>query len=128
GMGMTVGHPGSRSITRCRCCARRVRGMDKTQQTARIVVVTGASAGVGRASAIEFARHGWRVALLARGREGLDGAKAEVEAAGGEAMVIEVDVADHRQVEAAADQVEREWGTIDVWVNNAMATIFADFM
>ena len=102
--------------------------MDRTQPTTRIAVVTGASAGVGRASAIEFARHGWRVALLARGRDGLEGAKAEVEAAGGEAMIIEVDVADHQQVDAAADQVEREWGAIDVWVNNAMATIFADFM
>lgn len=94
----------------------------------RVVVVTGASAGVGRATAIEFARHGWRVALLARGGDGLEGARHDVERAGSEALVIPTDVADHAQVEAAADQVEREWGAIDVWVNNAMATIFAEFL
>jgi NAD(P)-dependent dehydrogenase (short-subunit alcohol dehydrogenase family) len=90
----------------------------------RIVVITGASAGIGRATAIEFARHGWRVALLARGIDGLHGAQREVEAAGGQAMVIPTDVADYAQVEAAAERVEREWGAIDVWINNAMATIF----
>lgn len=94
----------------------------------RVVVVTGASAGVGRATAIEFARHGWRVALLARGGDGLEGARHDVERAGSEALVIPTDVADHTQVEAAADQVEREWGAIDAWVNNAMATIFAEFL
>lgn len=94
----------------------------------RVVVVTGASAGVGRATAIEFARHGWRVALLARGGDGLEGARHDVERAGSEALVIPTDVADHAQVEAAADQVEREWGAIDAWVNNAMATIFAEFL
>jgi NAD(P)-dependent dehydrogenase (short-subunit alcohol dehydrogenase family) len=94
----------------------------------RIVVVTGASAGVGRASAIEFARHGWRVALLARGADGLEGARRDVEAAGGQAMTIAVDVADHAQVEAAAERVEREWGPIDVWINDAMATIFCEFI
>ena len=94
----------------------------------RVVVVTGASAGIGRATAIEFARHGWRVALLARGQDGLEGARADVELAGGEALVIPTDVADHAQVEAAAERVEREWGPIDAWVNNAMATIFAEFL
>lgn len=89
-----------------------------------IVVVTGASAGIGRATAIEFARHGWRVAMLARGADGLDGARREVEQAGGEAMTLVVDVADAAQVEAAAARVERDWGPIAVWVNNAMATIF----
>ena len=87
-----------------------------------IVVVTGASAGVGRAIACEFARHGWRVALLARSR---DGARADVERLGGAALVLPVDVADARQVEAAAERVEAEWGPIDVWVNDAMATIFS---
>ena len=94
----------------------------------RVVVVTGASAGIGRATAIEFARHGWRVALLARGQDGLEGARADVEQAGGEALVIPTDVADQAQVEAAAERVEREWGPIDAWVNNAMATIFAEFL
>jgi NAD(P)-dependent dehydrogenase (short-subunit alcohol dehydrogenase family) len=91
----------------------------------RVVVVTGASAGIGRATAAEFARHGWRVALLARGADGLDGARRAVERAGGEALPIAIDVADADAVEAAAGRVEAEWGPIDVWVNDAMATIFA---
>jgi NAD(P)-dependent dehydrogenase (short-subunit alcohol dehydrogenase family) len=90
----------------------------------QIAVVTGSSAGIGRAVAIEFGRHGWRVALLARGMDGLEGAKKDVERVGGEAMIVPADVADQAQVEAAAERVEREWGAIDVWVNNAMATIF----
>lgn len=91
-----------------------------------IVVITGASAGIGRATAVEFAGHGWRVALLARGAEGLDGARRDVERAGGEAMVLVADVADAAQVQAAAARVEREWGPIAVWINNAMATIFCE--
>lgn len=90
-----------------------------------VVVITGASAGVGRATAIEFARHGARVALLARGRPGLEGARRDVEAAGGQALVIQVDVADPDGVEAAAAAVEDAWGPIDVWVNNAMTAVFA---
>jgi NAD(P)-dependent dehydrogenase (short-subunit alcohol dehydrogenase family) len=92
----------------------------------RVAVVTGASAGVGRAIVREFARHGWRVALLARGHDGLEGARADVERLGGEALAIPTDVADADQVEAAAAQVEAAWGPIDVWVNDAMATIFSD--
>ena len=92
---------------------------------ARVVVVTGASAGIGRAIAQEFARHGWRVALLARGVDGLEGARRDVEQLGGQALVLPTDVADAAQVEAAAQAVEARWGAIDVWVNNAMATIFA---
>lgn len=93
---------------------------------AQVVVVTGASAGIGRAAAREFAAHGWRVALLARGTDGLEAARAEVEQLGGEALVLPTDVADERQVEAAAAAVEQRWGAIDVWVNNAMATVFSD--
>jgi NAD(P)-dependent dehydrogenase (short-subunit alcohol dehydrogenase family) len=93
----------------------------------RVVVVTGASAGIGRAIAQGFAKEGARVALLARGVQGLEGAQKEVEAAGGEAMVVQADVANYEEVEAAASQVEQRWGTIDVWVNNAMATIFSPF-
>jgi NAD(P)-dependent dehydrogenase (short-subunit alcohol dehydrogenase family) len=94
----------------------------------RVAVITGASAGIGRATVREFAKHGWRVALLARGVDGLAAAKAEAEALGSEAMVIPTDVADEAQVEAAAARVEEEWGAIDVWVNDAMATIFSDVM
>lgn len=93
-----------------------------------VVVITGSSAGIGRATAVEFAKHGWRVALLARGADGLEGAREEVELAGGQALVVPVDVADQAQVEAAAERVEREWGSIDVWINNAMSTIFCDFI
>lgn len=94
----------------------------------KVVVVTGASAGIGRATAIAFGKLGWHVALLARGAEGLEGARSDVEHAGGTPLVIPADVADHAQVEAAAERVEREWGAIDVWVNNAMATLFCDVL
>lgn len=94
----------------------------------RIAVVTGASAGIGRATAREFGRQGWRVALLARGADGLEGARRDIVSAGGEAMVIETDVADETQVDAAASRVEADWGPIDAWVNNAMATIFSRFL
>jgi NADP-dependent 3-hydroxy acid dehydrogenase YdfG len=92
-----------------------------------IVVITGASAGIGRATARLFGARGWRVALLARGIDGLEAARREIAIADGTALVIPTDVADHDQVEAAAERVEREWGPIDVWVNDAMATIFCDF-
>jgi NAD(P)-dependent dehydrogenase (short-subunit alcohol dehydrogenase family) len=96
----------------------------------RVIVVTGASAGVGRATAREFARQnpGCGIALLARGEDGLEGAKEDVEALGARALVVPTDVADAEAVEAAAERVERELGPIDVWVNNAMTTVFAPFM
>jgi NAD(P)-dependent dehydrogenase (short-subunit alcohol dehydrogenase family) len=94
----------------------------------KTVVITGASAGIGRATARLFGEKGWRVALVARGVDGLEGAKREIEQAGSEAMVLPTDVADEHAVDAAADRVEREWGPIDVWVNDAMATIFCEFM
>lgn len=92
-----------------------------------VVVVTGASAGVGRATAREFGKHGARVALLARNEEALEGARKEIEAAGGAALSIPTDVSDPEQVEAAAERVERELGPIDVWVNDAIAVIFSPF-
>lgn len=91
----------------------------------KVVVITGASAGVGRASAIAFARRGWRVALIARGMEGLLGAEHQVRAAGGTPFVAQADVADAEEVEAVAERIERECGPIAVWVNNAMATLFS---
>src|SRR6266566_3897541 len=89
------------------------------------VVITGASAGVGRATARKFARSGARVALLARGRDGLEAARKEVEEFGGKALVILVDVANADQVEAAAAQIEAELGKIDIWINNAMVSVFS---
>ncbi|MGH9511833.1 MAG: SDR family oxidoreductase [Terriglobales bacterium] len=90
-----------------------------------VVVVTGASAGLGRAIAREFGSHGASVGLLARGVEGLEGAKKEIEAAGGKALVLPTDVADSGAVEAAAVAVEKQFGPIDIWVNNAMASVFS---
>jgi NAD(P)-dependent dehydrogenase (short-subunit alcohol dehydrogenase family) len=93
-----------------------------------VVVVTGASGGVGRAVAHAFAKRGAHIGLLARGEEGLAGALEEVESFGGKALALPTDVADHEQVEAAAEAVEARLGPIDVWVNDAMATIFAPFL
>jgi NAD(P)-dependent dehydrogenase (short-subunit alcohol dehydrogenase family) len=94
----------------------------------QIVVVTGGSAGIGRATVREFARHRADVAIIARGRDRLDAACAEVEAFGGRALGISADVADADAVEAAADRIERELGPVDVWINNAFAGIFSTFM
>jgi len=89
------------------------------------VVITGASAGLGRAVALEFARQGFDVALLARGKDRLESVARQARTSGVSALPITVDVADHNLVDAAADRVENELGPIDVWVNNAMVTIFA---
>lgn len=94
----------------------------------KVVVVTGASAGVGRAAVRAFAKSGADVALIARGRDGLEAAAREVEALGQRALVLSVDVANAQAVESAAEQVERELGPIDVWVNNAMTSVFAPVM
>jgi NAD(P)-dependent dehydrogenase (short-subunit alcohol dehydrogenase family) len=91
----------------------------------QVVVVTGASAGIGRAIAHAFAKRGASVALLARGVDGLEAAAAEVRALGGTALVLPTDVADADAVEAAATAAEQQLGPIDVWVNDAMSTVFA---
>jgi short-subunit dehydrogenase len=99
--------------------------MDKQNGTPEVVVITGASAGVGRATAVAFAKRGGRVGLLARGRDGLEGAGTEVESTGGKALVIPTDVSNADAVEVAAQRVEEDLGPIDVWVNNAMTSVFS---
>lgn len=91
------------------------------------VVITGATSGVGRATARRFAEEGARVALLARAQQGLEATAEEVEKRGGMALTISTDVANHEELEKAAQRVVDEWGQIDIWVNNAMTTIFAPF-
>ena len=91
----------------------------------KVVVITGASAGVGRATVREFARRGASIGLIARGEDGLTAARREVEAAGGKALALPVDVANADAVEAAADYVEKTLGPIDIWVNNAMTSVFS---
>jgi NAD(P)-dependent dehydrogenase (short-subunit alcohol dehydrogenase family) len=93
----------------------------------RVVVVTGASGGIGRATARAFGARGDAVALLARGDEGLEGAARDVEAAGGRALVVPVDVAVADEVERAAATVEEQLGPIDTWVNVAFSSVFAPF-
>jgi NAD(P)-dependent dehydrogenase (short-subunit alcohol dehydrogenase family) len=96
-------------------------------ESSDVVVITGASAGVGRATAWAFAKRGARIGLLARGKERLEDTSREVQALGGQACVVPTDVAEVDQVEAAADLVERQFGPIQIWVNNAMTTIFSPF-
>jgi NAD(P)-dependent dehydrogenase (short-subunit alcohol dehydrogenase family) len=93
-----------------------------------IVVITGGTAGIGRATAREFAQRGADVAVLARGRERLDSTCREIEALGCRAVGISVDVADGDAVEAAAARIERELGPIDIWINNAFAGMFSTFL
>lgn len=99
--------------------------MSPGNESPQVVVVTGGSAGVGRATSVAFARVGARVAVLARGRERLDETVAEIERLGGKGLALPTDVGSAAQVEAAAERIERELGPIDVWVNNAMATVFS---
>jgi NAD(P)-dependent dehydrogenase (short-subunit alcohol dehydrogenase family) len=94
----------------------------------RTVVITGASGGIGRATARLFGAEGAKVALLARGEAGLEAAAEEVRAAGGEALPIPTDVADYEQVRAAADRAEEAFGPIDVWINVAFSSVFAEFV
>src|SRR5688500_8309652 len=99
----------------------------KADQKPKDDVVTGADAGVDRATLREFARSGSRIGLIARDRERLEQAAAEVSDLGGQAIIFVADVADPVQVEAAAAAVEAAFGRFDVWVNNAMATIYSPF-
>jgi short-subunit dehydrogenase len=96
-----------------------------TQQTPEVVVITGASAGVGRAAVREFAKRGAKLGLIARDLDGLEAAREEVELLGGEAIVLPLDVADADAIEDAAARVEDAFGPIDVWVNNAMVSVFS---
>ena len=96
-----------------------------TSSSPEVVVITGATAGVGRATARAFARQGAKIGLLARGEEGLAATKRDVEQLGGTALALPTDIADHEAVERAAQQVEDELGPIDVWVSNAMTSVFA---
>ncbi len=96
-------------------------------QDQQVVVVTGASGGNGRAVARAYGRRGARVGLLARGERGLEATAEDVRAAGGQALAVPTDVADHKRVTAAADKVESELGEIDIWVNVAFASVFASF-
>ena len=90
-----------------------------------VVMITGASAGVGRATAVAFARQGARIGLLARGAAGLDGALRDVEREGGHGVICAADVADADAVESAASRLESAFGPIDVWINNAMVSVFS---
>jgi NAD(P)-dependent dehydrogenase (short-subunit alcohol dehydrogenase family) len=93
-----------------------------------VAVVTGGSAGLGRAIVRELASRGWDVAVLARGEDGLDGAVSDVRIRGQKALGISTDVADRLAVESAADRVEAELGPIELWVNDAMVGVFGDFL
>ena len=103
-------------------------GYEHTMTESRVVVITGASGGVGRAVAREFGARGDRLALLARGESGLAGAVSDVVSEGGQALAIPVDVADYDAVDMAAEKVEAELGPIDVWINVAFTSVFARFI
>jgi len=102
--------------------------MNNDYVQSKVVVITGASAGVGRATAKRFAGDHHKIALIARGKQGLEAAKDEVESLGGTAMTIQCDVSDFDQLNQAASKVEEKFGPIDIWINNAMTTVFAPFM
>lgn len=99
--------------------------MNTKTLSGKVVMLTGASAGIGRATARAFGKQGAKIGLLARGRDGLEGAKREVEELGGKALVLAADVADAAAVDAAAERLEKEFGPIDIWVNDAMASVFS---
>ncbi|HET7387397.1 MAG TPA: SDR family oxidoreductase [Nocardioidaceae bacterium] len=102
--------------------------MSSTIGPGSVVVVTGASGGIGRATAVAFGARGASVALVARGDKGLDGAVGDVQAAGGKALAVPTDVSDYQAVAASVDRIETELGEIDVWVNVAFTSVFARFV
>src|SRR6185437_16061699 len=105
---------------------KRARGANmKGSFQNKVVAITGATAGVVRATALAFAKHGARIGLIARGEQGLESTRREVELAGGEAIACSADVTDARALDEIAIRIERELGPIDIWVNNAMVTVFA---
>jgi len=97
----------------------------ENQKTKEVIVITGASAGVGRATVRALAGPGKCIGLLARGKAGLEAAAREVEAAGGKALVLPTDVADPDQVKKAAEAVKEAFGPVDIWINVAMASVFS---
>src|SRR6185312_1090227 len=99
----------------------------RATKSSEVVMVTGASGGVGRAIAREFARHGARLGLLARGHAGLEGALEDVTRLGGQGITLPADTSDPDAVEAAATKLEETFGPIDVWINVAFTTVFAPF-
>ena len=103
----------------------QIRKRSVTENRPEVVVITGASAGIGRATARRFAKDGARIGLLARGVEGLEGARRDVETLGGEALPIPTDVSSPEQIEAAASSIEQRFGPIDIWINNAMLSVFS---
>ena len=103
-----------------------MREMSDEKSFDKVVVITGASAGLGRTLVREFAKHHAKIGILARGTDGIEAAKREAEELGGEAIAISTDVSDATQVEAAAKQVEEAFGPIDVWINNAMVSVFSE--
>src|SRR4051794_2867977 len=100
-------------------------GSEMSPSARQSIVITGGSAGVGRAIALQFARKGARVAVIGRSKKGLESVKHEMEILGSEALVFPLDVSNGSAVEAAADSVAQRWGGIDIWINNAMVTMFA---
>src|SRR3954470_16595466 len=101
--------------------------MERAAMGKGVAVVTGGTAGLGRAIVRELAARDWDVAILARGEDGLEGAAADVREAGNRALAVPTDVADRAAVEAAADRIESELGPIDVWINDAMVGVFGEF-